>query len=665
MAGVSMDRFSGLIPRVPAALLPEYNATVATNCEFAYGELHSTKADVFIKNLSNAAASIYTDNGLTFYSWPFDVDAARSPMASDKFDRLYFTTPTDFRVTTRSAMTSAGGEPASSYRVGVPRPALAPTLLVSTTNALTNATFEATFHYEYSGTKYQEKAITLNDVKALEQWSYTPPASNYVDPVFDIKSGHYPPLALDMTPAQAVPVVRIVGKDKTTKAVVLDVFTSNSSLNTSLQWVLAATKAEGTADYTLTLTHSVIPADELTRAYAYTYVNTYGEEGPPSPPATITLPGDSDVDLSATLDTQTADYAPIKEIRVYRTEDGAAVDDYFYAGTITVLGAPAGKFAFADNVDAGSLNETISSTNSYAPNPLLRGLVTLSNGIQMAWKDNELHFSDAYRPWSYPPSYVKTFGDLRIVGAIAFGAAALVITTGKPFIISGISPDSMTDSAVNIMQAGVSKWAIADLDGPLVYASNDGIVMVTGGRASLDTSARYFTREVWRQKYAAGLDTMRFAVWDGRLVVFSSARKFTPFMIDMDEGGGAITELPQLSAACSFVSPLTDQFYFANGTSLMQFAGGADTVAQWASREMVMPSPVNFGIAQVVLEGAWSLTVHADGALIHTEPNLVSGKDFRLPSDQKHNRWVFGFEGTGIIKKLKVASSVPEFKKLP
>jgi hypothetical protein len=274
----------------------------------------------------------------------------------------------------------------------------------------------------------------------------------------------------------------------------------------------------------------------------------------------------------------------------------------------------------------------------------------------MAYRGNEIHFSDAYKPWSWPPSYVKTFGDFQIIGAIAVGSGALVTTTGKPFIISGISPDSMTDTSLNIWQAGVSQWAIADLGGQIVYASHDGIVTFDGGQPSMDLSNRYFTREVWRNKYAVGLDSMRFAVWDGRLIVYSSNAAFTAFMINLDEAQGAMTELPDLQATCSFTSPLADQCYLVRGNALYQFAGGEAALARWTSREMVFNQISNFGIAQTVCSGEWKIQFYADGVLRHTQSALDGNQTFRLPSGFRSDRWQIALQGTGAFRELRVAT---------
>jgi hypothetical protein len=663
MAGLILDRFDGLIPRIPAALLPPSHATEATNCDFAYGELRPTRSDLFIKNLANTAASVYTDNGLTFYSWPEDVNAVRSPQAVDPYDRLYYTTPTDFRVTTRSGMGAGGGAPAASYRVGVPRPTKAPKLSISALSPLSDATLTATFHYEYNGTKYQEQAIALTVLTPLAQWTYTPPAIKYTPPTVDPDSGQSSEPKPDETPTQAVPVVRLKAKN-TDGSVLLDVYTANSYLQGETGWTLSSTKTGNAGAYTIDLAPTASEVALVARTYAYTLVNTYGEEGPPSPAATLTLNSALHADVVVELDPPAADYAPIKEIRIYRTADSQAGDDYFYTGAVQVLGQNPGSFILQDKTPADSLNETLVSLNSYPPDPLLVGLIALPNGILMAWKGNKLCFSDAYRPWSWPPQYEQPFGDNNIVGAIPIGSGALVTTTGKPFAIAGITPDTMTASNINIEQAGVSKWSMATAGGMVVYASNDGLIAISGLQPVADFSGRYFTRQVWKDKYATGLDTMRFALWDGRLIVYSSARKFVPFMLSLDEAGGAMTELPDLVAACSFTSPLSDQCYLVNGSALLQFAGGAEATAGWTSREINQARSVSFGVAKAKCSGSWTVRFYAGGTLRWVEPAITGESVFRLPDGDTEEDWQIRVEGTGRFKKLLLATTMRELEKM-
>lgn len=539
MPSFALNTFVGLRPRLPDSLLPANAATVAENCDFGYGELRNTRAGLAIATLSNAAKSIYTDDGVAFYSWATDVDVVRSPLAKDTFNRIYFTGDGGMKQANRGNMTAAGGTPPTAYLVGVPRPTTAPVLTAGTPG---------------SGSSTQ------------------------------------------------------------------------------------------------------------TRAYVYTYVNIYGEEGPPSAPVTVNTVVDGSVSVQARKD-DIGSYAPIKEIRIYRTGTTTSIADYFFACSLDVQSAPVGSVTVTDSTSAANLGEVIASTNYYPPDPALTGLMALPNGILCAWKGNEIHFSDAYKPWSWPPAYVKT-ATHNVVGGIAHGSGALVTTKANPYMIYGVSPDAMTLSKINVDQAGVSKWSIAVVDGVLMYASNDGLVTINGATGSLVSSHAFFTRDVWRYRYAGGFSALRFMVWDGRLVIYDAEDRIIAFMIRFDEADGTMTDLPAFVARCSFISPLSDQAYYCNGTGLFQFNGGADQNANWQSREIVTPAPTNFGFAQAVVSGSWTIRFYADGVLKHTE-NVTDGqKNFRLPSGFLSDRWKIRVTGSGRFRELRVANTARELKGL-
>lgn len=658
MAGYKLQTFSGIRPRLPDARLSEGEASLAENCDFAYGELRNTKSGFLLQAIQNNAGSIYTEDGLSFYTWTGDVDAVRSPLANDKFSRMYYTGDGGMKVASRLGLGVNGGPPGSSYVVGVPRPGTAPALSVSQL-ALSTATmtFAFKFHWEYGGVKYQEQDVIAN-------------SASYGDSVTLTFSE--PTARAEDTPEAAYPVYRATAKTTQTQVQVFDVYTANSSFVAANQAYVATMAASGSG-YTVTISANQVEATKETRAYVYTYVNSYGEEGPPSDPGVITLTPAQTVQVSVQRDSVALNYAPITEIRVYRTPTGSSIAQYFYVGAIIATSEP-GVFTFSDSVRGEQLNEPLSSFDNYPPDPALQGLISLPNGILAAWKGNELHFSEAYKPWAWPPRYVKTLPN-SIVGSIVYGAGALVTTRGQPYLVSGVSADSMTTSKINVDQAGVSKRSIAVVDGSVIYGSHDGLVVVSGGSASLAQGQKFFTRDVWRQRYSTGLSSMQFSSWDGRLVAFSSDGTFRPFMIRLDEADGTMTELPSFVAKCAFVSQLSDQMYYGFNSRIFQFNGGDELAAAWSSREIVIPRPCNFGIAQALVDGAWTVEIWSwsktsaiadQGAWIkrHTETLTTGQRTFRLPSGYESDRYQIKITGRGRFRELRVAQTARELATL-
>lgn len=694
MAGFKLNLFSGLRPRIPESLLREGEATEAKNCDFAYGELRNTKDGYAINGapMYNTPASLYTDDGLTFFTWANDVDAVRSPLANDTFNRMYYTDGSTMRVANRMLASTQGGEPGGSYKVGVPRPSESPTLTVMIPNVTDSKfTYAFKFHYEYGGVKYQEQDISLSQIDPGKKWGLIVPTiisqaeysnkdsfpaegvsgviykASDTGKYYTWSGAAYAETTTSGTPSGASPVLSMTVNLAADGSEFFKIYSDNSSMQSSLGiWTLSLTKDSTPTvptreTYTVTLSTAIKESDKEARAYVYTYVNTYNEEGPPSDPTIVTTSPVVDVIFECRKDAVSG-YAPIKEVRIYRTPSGSTVADYFYVGSISALGEADGVYlTFTDDVNPALLNEALSSTYYFPPPDGLFNIMSLPNGILAALKGNELWFSEAYKPWAWNPSYTKTL-PATAVGGIAHGSGAVITTVKQPILVSGVSPDSMTATRLNVDQAGVSKWSIAVVDGVVAYASHDGIVILNGGQASLAQSQKFFTREVWRTLYRTGLTTMRFSVWDGRLVVFSSTGAFTPFMIRFDEADGTMTELPTLTARCGFVSVLSDQFYYANGRYIYQFNGGNDLTATWASRELVVNKPVNFGFGQAVVSGAWVIEFYANGALVHTQLVAPGTTNFRMPSGFLADRWKFRIYGTGRFRELRIAPTAKQLE---
>ena len=534
MTPLKLDQFEGIYPRVSPSLLADRAAVAAEWCDFGYGELRSMKDGFLLRTLAAAATSLFSEDGVQFYAWPQDVNTAISPLLSGaSADRLYYTDGSDFRHAARSGATTNPTTPGTSYRVGVPRPSVAPTIGLSS----------------------------------------APPAGS---------------------------------------------------------------------------------ADLESRAYLYTYVNIFGEEGPPSPAVGVDVLTTTGVTVYFTIDSF-ASYAPIKEVRIYRTQSGGTTATFYYATTFGAIGAT-GAQAVGDGVSAALLNEPLASTNYYAPAPNLQGLMALGNGILAAWTGNTMFFCEPYKPWAWPPQNVVTF-NFPIVGAMPHGTGALVTTRGAPALVSGVSSDAMTQTPLDVPHAGVSKWALVDLAGVAAYATNDGIVLVSGTSASITLSERYFTREVWRTRYAAGLSSMQFAFYDGKLLVFSRAGLFTPFMLKLDEAQGSMSDLPGFVAATSLVLVTSDGLYYLVGANLYQFGGGAAHALYWKSRELVLATPGNFGIARALCIGTFTIRFYADGVLRHTQVVTSADLTFRLPSGFTALRWQIDIAGTGTFRELRIADT--------
>lgn len=671
MTILALAKFSGEIPKLPSHLLPPGNAQEAIDCDFSHGELRGLKVPFVLQTVANVVKGLYTPDGLRYFTWTVDADAVKAPTIDDAHDRIYYTTPTDFRVTKSAFAATNGGEPSSSYRVGVPQPTFAPAVSVAG-NALSGVTsMSIDFWYEYGGQKYQEQTnvtflapVDNAPIGAGKTWLYTPPAKiAAVAAVTQTNAaltwsgsqdnGHQisTPTTTVVTPAVAgtpdlaTPMVSIKFLDAAGVAITTAT-PSGSSIATSGEYNTSIAITQGSAVLRVTVAASTSHIE--TRAYVFTLVNNYDEEGAPSPSSMLDVAYKQPVTIGVSLPA-VDQYVPFKAIRVYRSNTsstGAA--DYQFVADFPLNGG-------LDMVLSSQLNEPLHSYEWLPPSPSLQGLCSIGNGVMAAFKGNEVQFCEAYRGSAWPPSYTLPL-PYNIVSIIPYGSGLLATTTAYPYLISGVTPDSMSQMRIPAIQAGVSKRSIADTGHGIVYASNDGLVMVNGANAGLENSQAFFTREDWRARYGTRLSALKLACHDGALIGFFEDAD--GFVIRLDEVAGTLTKYTGRHSA-AFILPQIDQVYMASGTTISQFAGGAIGAMTWKSGEYVAAKPLNFGAGHFDGSGSFTLTVYCDGVLKHTR-TLTDIGQFRLPSGFLARKWSFKLVGTGTVRALHIAESMME-----
>jgi hypothetical protein len=120
---ISIEQFSGIAPKVSPPLLQGYMAVTANNVRVDQGSLHPIKGVTVTQTLPNTARSIfkYLDN---WYYWSsVGVDALRSPIANDVWDRVYYTG----NGTPKYSFVPHAAPILGGFNLGIPQPKNAPT----------------------------------------------------------------------------------------------------------------------------------------------------------------------------------------------------------------------------------------------------------------------------------------------------------------------------------------------------------------------------------------------------------------------------------------------------------------------------------------------------------------------------------------------------------
>jgi len=344
-----------------------------------------------------------------------------------------------------------------------------------------------------------------------------------------------------------------------------------------------------------TLSASGGSAPTETRAYVYTNISTFGsvtEESAPSPAGTVTCNSTgSTVAITGFSAAPTTGYN-ITHRRIYRTVVGATTVSYQL-----VVELPVATASYNDTKAVADLGSLLQTQNWNVPPSDLQGLVAMPNGMLAGFRKNEVWFAEPYYPHAWPDLYTLTV-ESNIVGLGVFDTTLVVLTNTRPYLITGTSPLSVSQSKLPLPQPCVSKRSIAVDQFGVLYASQNGLVSISPGGADVATTA-LFTRDEWS---ILNPSTILGAIYNNQYVGFYvDASGIQGFVITR----GDIPPLINLNfdAVGLFVEKSTTSLYaisnFDNTLYKIDSDPVNDTVYEWKSKQFVLPAPVSFGVMRI------------------------------------------------------------------
>ena len=324
--------------------------------------------------------------------------------------------------------------------------------------------------------------------------------------------------------------------------------------------------------------------------------------------------------------------------------------------------------SYTDTKDEVELGEAIPTSGFTAPpdddstnhpsGPMI-GLVSMPNGILAGFTGKTVCFSEAFIPNAFPDEYQLTV-KADIVSLAPLQTGLLILTKGKPAIVNGLDPASMSMSEIDSTLSCVSKRSVVDMGDAVVYASPDGLVMATEGGINLLTED-LFTRDQWQEFSPESL--VAFS-WEGHYIGFytnSSGSK--GFIFDPRGGANSFVDL-NFHATAGFNDLEEDELYLVVGGNLVKFASGSALGYTWKTKKFFVPRPINPAVAKVDCDSYGSgvtFKIFADGSNTpkHTQTVTDNGV-FRLPSGYKAKEFEVQVEGSTAINEICVYESAGE-----
>lgn len=383
------------------------------------------------------------------------------------------------------------------------------------------------------------------------------------------------------------------------------------------------------------------------RSYVYTFVNSYGQEGPPSTLSSEVAWKEGNNVTVGNMSTSAGAGYNITAKRIYRTITGSNSVDFKFVAEVA-----AATVSYVDSIADSSLGESLPSTEWDAPPAGMLGLLVMPNGIAAGFLANELLLSEPYMIHAWPARYRKV-SDWKIVGLGQFSKNVVIVTKGKPYIAGGTHPSAFSMDAVQVGVAGVSKRSIASVDKVGVcYAANTGLALI-GNRGTGICTEGIMNPDDWE---ALVPSSMIGFPYNGKYFGFYNTGSVQQgFIVDPLNPDAGITFTDQFATA-GYLDPIRDRLYLQIGSAIKKWDGDVTYLtATWKSRVIVPARPANFSFGQVHAD-AYPVTfkVYVDGALYCTR-TVTSNKPFRISAAQEKRGREFEVEISSSAGRVKAA----------
>jgi hypothetical protein len=390
---------------------------------------------------------------------------------------------------------------------------------------------------------------------------------------------------------------------------------------------------------------STDPLDLEDRYYVYTFVDDIGGESAPSPVSigiSVQLGEIPKIEMPASTATG---YNTIVKQRLYVTATGSNATDFQFCGSINTG-------TLID--DTGSRGEVLVTATWATPQPNMKGLTAMSNGILVGFEGSMLLFSEPYAPYAWPVEYQLGI-DYDIVGLGVAGDQIVVCTKGYPYLAGGATSASMSLTKIDIEQACVSKRSIVSILNGVIYASPDGLVYIDSSGPQLITS-ELMTRAQWQAFKPSTIhgyqhDNLYFGF-------YSNSTTNAGFILDPTNRHFIGIDI---YATAGYNNLTDDTLYLVVNEEIKKWDSNTSKLSfTWKSKKFVTPKPTSFSVAQVVASDYTNttFTLYIDG-VANTSVSITNSNAFRIPANVG-TTWEVELTGSGVIEAVYVADSMAE-----
>lgn len=434
------------------------------------------------------------------------------------------------------------------------------------------------------------------------------------------------------------------------------------------------------------VTHTGGTGTTVSRAYVYTWVTAYGEEGPPSPPTVYSanINATWNIVLTAPTGADTTN-RNLTKVRIYRTiTSTAGVATYFLVAEQVIANT-----TYADTLldSAISGNGQLESTTWTAPPTDMKGMMSMANGMVIGFRDNEILYAEPYRPHAWPVMYSLSV-DFEIVGIGVIGQTAIICTQAATYAATGINPSSVTLSKISTKDACLSRGGIVSTQDGVFYPTSRGLSLAAAGQV-VNVTEKMFSKDNWLDQFnvpqlrSARLGSAYYTFGSVAIGAFQDdAFQTTAFELNDYTGaktGGVIdptdARLAFMPLSSSYPTlniyndPWTSEVLVLRDGKVYWVDVAGDAAREeyvWRSKRFQPTLKKNLEAMKVYFDNPEGLAsfgtikIYADGRLAATKTLLASGQLIRLPSGFKADFWQIEITSRVSIASVQMATSAKE-----
>lgn len=661
MAGVKIEKFLGIAPKISSELLPNTAGQIADNCKLYSGDLIPYPQPVVVDNTERTGTirTLYAlrdpdTQELKWLSWPTDVDIAKLATDEDNEQRFYYTGDGAPKVSNYElATTGAEPYPVIGYDLGLPLPpeSLTPTTVASTFTTKTSSTFARDAGNIATIVTSAAHGLRTGNIISVEDMTTAAANGRNVEcTVVNSTTFTY------FNPGDSVTTTA----DTTGKVSLAGLTQARSYLFT---WItpwdeesIGSNPSDNLFNKEgVTVTVSNLPTAPPSGNYFIRGIRLYRTLPTASGTEyfllkTLWFPGTlSRVERTGGVSRVTmTDYHNLDiddRFKISGATDGSfnitdgvvldVIDDYTFeytqAGADVVSTASTGtlfhdvaekltdtarywgdgSFNFVDDFDSRLLLTILSSDEYDAPPENLQGLVLMQNNIYAGFDGNQLYFSEPGLPHAWPRKYIRSIED-NIVALAVIGGFLLVMTEAFPYQVVGTDPNVMRVTRIDAPYACLSKRSVVSMSYGVVYSSHDGLALYSPTAGPVIITRAIQNQDTWNSSLDA---SSIVGVFYGDSYFGSHSTGSIVFERDEQIGGFFVDIEYKFTAA--YYEPVTGKLYYVSGTNgdilLWDDSNQPAATQEWKSKTIVTKDFINLGAARVIadyaaLTSVWNFT---------------------------------------------------------